>query len=98
MADKGKRFDKEFKTDAVKLVLEKGRTMASVARDLHINENTIQRWVKEYKGDPVHSFPGSGHLHPDDEEVRKLKRRVSDLEMENEILKKAMAIFANPRR
>jgi len=44
------------------------------------------------------AFPGSGNLRPEDEELRSLRKRVADLEMENEILKKVTAIFAKDRK
>lgn len=98
MSTKGKRYDKDFKLGAVKMVIEKGRSMASVAADLGVSYDTLQRWVKEFKADPENSFRGSGHLRPDEEAIRKLKRENQDLREENAILKKAAAIFVNHRK
>lgn len=92
-----KRYDKSFKEQAVRLVMEQGRSIPSVARDIGIHDNTMHKWVNEYKKHKENSFPGSGNLRPEDEELRNLRKRVADLEMENEILKKVTSIFAKDR-
>ena len=97
-AAKGKRYNKEFRLEAVKLVSESGRSVPNVAEDLGVNEKTLYRWLAEYSKDPEQAFPGSGHLKPDDEEIRRMKRLIADLQEENAILKKAAAIFINPRK
>ncbi|SHF52194.1 transposase [Desulforamulus putei DSM 12395] len=89
---------KNLNLEAVKLVVEKGRSVPSVALDLGIHEKTLYKWVSDYKKDSENAFPGSGRLKPQDELIRQLKRRVADLEEENAILKKAAAIFANHRK
>ena len=98
MAITGKRYDKDFKLGAVKMVIEKDRKTSSVAADLGISYDTLLRWIKEFSADPENSFRGSGRLKPDEEEIRRLKREIQDLREENAILKKAAAIFANPRK
>jgi len=90
-------YDKEFKTQTVLLVIEEGKPVAQVARDLGISENTLYRWVSEYKQDPQNAFRGSGVLKAEDKTLRDLQKQVRDLQMENEILKKAMRIFAKDR-
>jgi transposase len=69
-----------------------------VAKDIGVHANTIYKWVQQYKDNPDDAFPGKGHLKPEDEELRKLRRRNADLEEENAILKKAMAIFTKHPR
>jgi transposase len=69
-----------------------------VARDFDIHRSVLRRWVRQYREDREHSFPGKGHLKPEDEELRRLKRRNAELEEEVAILKKAMAIFTRPPR
>lgn len=92
-----KRYDKSFKEQAVRLVLEQRRSIPSIAIDIGIHDNTMYNWVNEYKKHKENSFPGSGNLRPEDEELRNLRKRVADLEMENKILKKVTAIFAKNR-
>lgn len=96
MTDSTKRrvFDQEFKRDAVKLIVEGGRRLRDVSRDLGIHENVLQRWKSQYLEDREHAFPGKGHMKPHEEELLRLKKKVLDLEQEREILKKALAIFS----
>jgi len=89
-----RKYDKEFKAEAVRMITEGGRTVADVARSLGIHENQLHRWKREYENDPGSSFPGKGHLKPQDEEMRRLKRENANLKEEREILKKALAIFS----
>jgi len=89
-----KTYDKEFKISAVKLVLESGRTLASIAADLGIADNTLFNWKKRYQEDAKNAFPGKGRLKPEDEELRKKDREIATLKMERDILKKAIAFFA----
>ncbi len=89
-----RKYDREFKEDAVRLIVDGGRSVREVARDLGIHENMLCRWKKEYLQDTEHSFPGKGHMKPHEEELFKLKRRIADLEEDRAILKKALAIFS----
>ncbi len=89
-----KKYSKEFKLDAVSLVLEQNYSRAEAARSLGINANMLGRWVKAYQTDEGQSFRGNGKLTPEQEEIRNLKARVKRLEMERDILKKATAFFA----
>jgi len=92
---KGRRkFDREFKEGAVRLILDGGRSVREVARDLGIHENMLHRWKQEYLEDQEHSFPGKGHMKPHEEEIMKLKRKIADLEEDRAILKKVVAIFS----
>ena len=88
-------YTKEFKESAIELVKSGGRTFKEAAEGLGISPENLRRWVRESEagGDgKLKVFPGQGN--PRDEEVARLKKRVADLEETNEILKKAMAIFA----
>lgn len=98
MSKNSRRYTKEFKLETVKLIVEKGRSIPSVAVDLGVNEKTLYRWVAEHRKYMDNAFPGSGKLRPEDEEIRQLKRRIADLEEECAILKKAAAILINPRK
>lgn len=94
---KKKRFDKDFKLNAVRLVHEKGLTIQRVCSDLGIGYSTLQRWMREIKDYGERSaFPGSGYLKPEEERLRKLERENEILRRERDILKKAMAIFSSP--
>lgn len=91
-------FDAEFKREAVRLATAGDRRISQVARDLGIREKLLYRWVKQYREDPQNAFPGKGHLKPEDEELRRLKRQLADVTEERDILKKALAIFSRKPR
>lgn len=89
-----RRFGSEFKIEAVRLVRERGVSVAQAARDLEVHENVLRKWVKGFVADPVHAFPGHGQMKPEQLEIDRLKREVARLKAERDILKKAAAYFA----
>lgn len=91
---KRKKYPKEFKLDAVSLVLEQGYSRAEAARSLSINQNMLGRWIKEIGSEDDQAFRGNGKLSPEQGQIRDLKKQVKRLEMEKEILKKATVFFA----
>ena len=84
-----KKYSKEFKLDAVSLVLEQGYSRSEAARSLDVHPSQIQRWVREHQTDHEQAFRGNGKLTPEQEEIRKLKAQVKRLEMERDLLKNA---------
>src|SRR5229473_8538560 len=89
-----RRFSREFKLEAVKLVRERGVSAAQAARDLDVHENVLRKWVREFGSDAAHAFPGHGQMKPEQQEIERLKREVNKLKAERDILKKAAAFFA----
>src|SRR5437763_16692043 len=89
-----RRFSREFKVEAVKLVRERGVSAAQAARDLDVHENVLRKWIKEFASDPQHAFPGQGQMKPEQAEIERLRREVIRLKAERDILKKATAFFA----
>jgi transposase len=89
-----RRFGREFKLEAVKLVRERGVSVAQAARDLDLHENLLRQWVKDFAADPQHAFPGQGQMKPEQLEIERLRREVHKLKTERDILKKAAAYFA----
>jgi len=89
-----KKYSKEFKLDAVSLVIDQEYSRIEAARSLDINANMLGRWVKEHQAGDGQSFRGNGRLTPEQEEIRKLKTQVKRLQMEKDILKKATVFFA----
>lgn len=87
-------FTKEFKIEAVRLIVEEGRRISEVARELGISEALLGRWKKKYEEGKIEPFPGKGRLSPEDDELRRLRRENKRLRMEHDILKKAVAIFS----
>lgn len=89
-----KKYDKQFKLDAVRLTVEGGKSVAAVARDLGIDANTLHHWKRTLLTHGNAAFPGNGRLMPQDEEFRRLQRENTLLREERDILKKAMGYFA----
>ena len=89
-----RRFTKEFKLEAVRLVHERGVTVAQASRDLGVHGTVLRRWVQECTGDPQQAFPGRGQMKPEQGELAQLRREVLKLKAERDILKKAAAYFA----
>ena len=98
MVTNRRKYDREFKLEAVRLVTEGGRPVTEVAKGLGIHENLLYNWRRKYLDDTVHAFPGKGHLKPADEELRRLQRELADVREERDILKKALAIFSKHPR
>ena len=90
-----KQYTKEFKLDAISLVLHHGHTTTEVSRNLEITSNMLRRWIREYQADDAdQSFRGNGKLTPEQEEIRQLKAQIKQLKLEREILKEATVFFA----
>ena len=90
-----KHYTKEFKLDAISLVLNQGFTIAEAARSLEIRANMLGRWIKENEADNNgQAFRGNGKLTPDQEEIRRLKIENKQLKLERQILKEAAVFFA----
>ena len=90
-----RRFTKEYKEEIIKLVTEQGKRPTHVARDIGVSESTVRGLVKKYQ---EHGANGSGNLRTEDEELRRLKKMLADIQEENEILKKAIRIFTKPEK
>jgi transposase len=93
-----KRYSKEYKLDAISLVLEQGYTQAEVARSLEVNANMLGRWIKEHEAADGQAFRGNGKLTPEQAEIRRLREENRRLKMEKDILKKATVFFAKETR
>jgi transposase len=89
-----RRFTREFKLEAVKLIKVRGVSVAQASRDLGVHGTVLRNWVKAFADDPQHAFPGHGQLKPEQTEIARLKREVTKLKAERDILKKAAAYFA----
>ena len=92
--EKRRQFSREFKLEAVKLVKNRGVSVAQAARDLDVRENVLRKWVRELAADPQQAFPGLGVMKPQQAEIERLKRENTKLRMERDLLKKAAAYFA----
>ena len=95
---KRKSYTREFKIEAVKLITEKGYSIAEASRSLGVEYSVLRNWKKQFEQDPEHAFPGKGRLKPPDEQIRSLKRQLNRVTEERDILKKALAYFAEPQK
>ena len=91
-------FSREFKLEAVKLVVERGVAVAQACRDLDVAESVLRRWMRELAQAPSSAFPGHGQVRSDQAEIVALKKEVARLRAERDILKKAAAYFAREAR
>lgn len=91
---KRRKFDRQFKLDAVNLVINGGRSVREVAQDLGIDENVLHRWKRDLTREGSDAFPGKGRLSPQEEELRRLRRELEQVKEDREILKKALAFFS----
>ena len=89
-----KFYTKEFKREAVNLVVQQGYEVGEAARNLGVLESLLRRWKRQLEAEGIHAFPGKGHMTPENEELHRLRKEVKQLRMEREILKKAAAFFA----
>jgi transposase len=87
-------YDKEFKLEAVRLVLEEGHSARSVEQQLGTGKGVVYGWVHEFTDDSEYAFPGKGNLKAPDKELYELKRELERVKRERDILKKALAIFS----
>ena len=91
MAEMRRRFDPEFRAGAVRIVLETGKPIAQVARDLGVNEGTLGNWVNQVKAAAGH---GNGGLSETErEELARLRRENAELAMERDVLKRSVVLW-----
>jgi transposase len=84
-----RKFTREFKLEAVRLIKERGVSYAQASEDLGVHQSQLRGWVKALADDPQHAFPGPGQMKPEQLEIAQLKSEVIRLKAERDILKKA---------
>ena len=89
-----RKFSREFKIEAVRLVTERGVAVARATRNLDVAESVLRRWMRELTVAPAAAFPGNGQMRADLAEIAALKKEVARLRAERDILKKAADFFA----
>lgn len=91
-----KYYDPEFKRMAVELSESSSKTTSEVARELEVAPDLVCRWVRESKAENKACFSGQGNknLSPEQRELYELKKRFREVELERDILKKAVSIFS----
>ncbi len=93
-----RKYDKEFKQNAVSLCLKADRPYREIAKNLGVAPSTLTVWVEAIQKNGIEAFPGKGHLKPSDAEVAQLRKELAIVREERDILKKALGIFSSPRK
>ena len=88
-----KQYTAEFRRDAVALVRTSGRPIAQIARELGVDDATLGKWVRDARRDSKSAGLPPGQEDAEMEENRRLKKRIAELEMEREILKRAVVFW-----
>src|SRR5919108_2510376 len=92
-------FTPQFKKDAVRLVIEEGKSLTEVATHLGIARSLLQRWREQLSSKRAPEvFPGHGRVTGQAAKVRELEKKLRDVTMERDILKKALAYFADEQK
>ena len=93
-----RHFDREFKHNALRMILDEGVPLEEIARKLDIHRNILHRWKTDFLNTPDNAFPGKGNRSKSvEEENQKLRNRLRDTEEERDVLKKALSIFSRPK-
>ena len=80
-----RQYTREFKFEAVKLITERGVTVAQASRDLGVHGTVLRRWVQECATDVLQAVPGQGQIKPEQAELARLRREVLKLKAERDI-------------
>ena len=97
MARVRRTFTPEFKRDAVGLVVKEGKTVSEVARNLGIARSLLQRWVEQHADQDREGKPRKAR-GKESEEMKQLRKQLRDVTEERDILKKALAYFADDQK
>jgi transposase len=93
-----KSYSREFKLEAVRLITEKGYSIAEASRNLGVEYSVLRRWKKQLATDAENAFPGKGRQKPADEQLKQLEKELERVKEERDILKKALAYFAEDQK
>ena len=96
MPEHRRKFSPQFKAEAVQMVIETGKPIAEVARDLGVHDGTLGNWVAAWRRE--HPEPDQPVTPLEQARVKELEEENRRLRMENEFLKKAAAFFAREHR
>ena len=92
-----RKYDREFKVEAISLASEEGVTDVEVERRMGIGQGCLGRWRRQLAAQGQTAFPGKGHLPGLEEENRRLRRELERVRRERDILGKAVAFFSRDR-
>ena len=89
-----RKFSREFKREAVRLVADRGVAVAQAARDLVVGDSVLRRCMRELSVASAIAFPRNGQMRADQAEIAALKKEVVRIRAERDTLKKAAAFFS----
>lgn len=92
-----RKYDREFKIEAVRLYESSGKSMRAIEQELGITPYLLAKWVQEFRHGETRAFPGKGRLPAEEAEVKRLRRENEVLRQERDILKKVVVIFSKPK-
>ncbi len=91
-----RKFTRDFKLAALRL-LASGKSFAQVARELELHENVLRRWHREWEKQPRRAFPGKGQGSQRLDREAELERKIGQMTLENDFLKKALQRLGEQR-
>lgn len=97
MARKRRTYTDEFKWEALRLWESSGKSAQIIERELGMSSGLLNKWKMKAEADGGEAFPSRGRLTAEQEEIRQLRRELVIAQQERAILKKAVAIFSNPK-
>jgi transposase len=95
-----RKYDKEFKLEAIRVYENGERSMSEVERDLGISSGLLWRWINTLKKQPKkdEAFPGNGRMPDTEARIRQLERENAQLRQDKEILKKVLTLFSKEEK
>src|SRR6478736_4922762 len=79
-----RKFTREFKFEAVRLIKDRGVSYVQASQDLNVHTSQLRDWVKKFSDAPQQAFPGNGQMRPEQLEIAQLKREVAKLKAERD--------------
>ena len=95
MTKNRRKYTREFKLEAVRLLETSGRSASQIEREMGIGSGCLGRWKRQFAKEGEHAFPGHGRQTPEQEQLRQLERENKILRQQRDILRKAVAIFSH---
>ena len=98
MKNNKKKYDKEFKLNAIRFYEESGKKLSEVEKELGIGMGNLSRWRRDLEKEKAEAFRGNGNMTEEQKELYRLRREIEILKEEREILKKVVGMFSKPSK
>lgn len=93
MSKRGRNYSPEFRLEAAQLVVDQGYTLQAAAEAMGVSKGSMENWVRQLREERQGKTPRGAALTPDQQRIKELEKRLREVEMEKEILKKATALL-----